>query len=304
MDFSPVADQRILVGVAATLEVLLRDQNGTLAAAGGAVTVKVATQSGATILAAGTAATTDANLVGRYTVALTAAQNPQLDGLVCTWSIGGVAARTTNVDVVGAYFASVAEIRASDPTLADELKYTDARIIDVRRSAEDMFEKVCGRAFVPRYDMLRTHGTNSTELSLPVPNLRRVRAATVYGRGSAVAMTLTATQLGYIPANIQGLAVRTDGIPWYDMWAGDNVVIEYEHGWDRPPADLLRQWFRWVRWELNSTTTGVPDRATSFSVTEGGSYSLATPGKGNSITGIPDVDVALRRHMFRRPAMA
>jgi len=55
---------------------------------------------------------------------------------------------------------------------------------------------------------------------------------------------------------------------------------------------------------VNRAHRGVPDRASTFTSDVGGTYSLLVAGRGGSITGIPDVDVALRRHSRRIPGIA
>ena len=83
-----------------------------------------------------------------------------------------------------------------------------------------------------------------------------------------------------------------------------NIVIEYLHGYDRPPADVLEAFYLRVRDILNRQHRGVPDRATTFTSEVGGTYSLLVAGRNGSITGIPDVDVVLRRYSRRTPGIA
>jgi hypothetical protein len=289
-----VADEQILRGSAATVSVLLRDQHGDPAEPSGTVTVGVVAADGTEVLAAGTATT--AGATGVRTRALTAAQTANLAVLTATWTDSGDSStHTTTIEVVGGYYASPAEIRAGDITLGDETKYPDARIRSARTEVEFEFERVCGFSFVPRYRRTRLSGNGSGHLVLPDPYLRRVRSVRCHTSATTYT-SLDAGAIASIPAEPAGVAVRTDGGYWP---AGtDNIVIEYEHGLDRPPADIVGAFMLRIRDRLNRDRRGVPDRASTFTSEAGGTYSLLVPGQRGSITGIPDVDSVLIEHAF------
>lgn len=289
-----VADEQILRGSAATISVLLRDQHGDPAEPTGTVTVGVVAADGTEVLAAGTATTVGA--VGVRTRALTATQTADLAVLTAAWTdAGDTSTHTTTIEVVGGFYASPAEIRAADVTLNDPTKYPDSRIRSARSEVEFEFERVCGFAFVPRYRRTRLSGCGSGRLALPDPHLRRVRSVRCYTSATTYT-TFAAGELAAIPADPAGIAVRTDGGVWP---AGvDNIVIEYEHGLDRPPADIVGAFMLRVRDRLNRDRRGVPDRASTFTSEAGGTYSLLVPGQRGSITGIPDVDSVLHDHVF------
>jgi hypothetical protein len=292
------ADEQILVGVAATVTGAFRDQDGDLAEPTGTVTVGVASGDGSTVVAAGTATTVAAT--GVRTAALTAAQNDQVDMLTATWT-NGTTTTTTRIEVVGAFYASVRQMRDSDPVLDDSRKYPSATLVGARRAVEAEFENVCGVAFVPRYRRVRLSGTGMEQVVLPDPMVRSVRSVRVYDTDGAYE-AFTQTELGMLDVADSGIVTRTDG----DVFEyGDlNVVVEYEHGHDRPPADLADAFYLRLRDVVNRAHRGVPDRAQSFTSDVGGTYSLVVAGRGGSITGIPDVDVALRRYMRHVPGLA
>ena len=293
-----VADEQILRGSAATISATFRDQDGDAADPSGTVTVGVADEAGTTVVAAGTATTTVSTGVRSYT--LTPATTADLRVLVATWTDGTVTT-TTRTEVVGGYYASVRAIRQSDPVLEDPRKYPAAAIVAARRAVETEFENYCGVSFVPRYRRVRLDGTGDDEMTLPDLELRRVLSVREYD-GNLAYVDYTPAQLAAIPAAPNGVAVRTTDHVFLE---GDrNVVVEYEHGYDRPPADILEAFFLRVRDVLNRSNRGVPDRATTFTSDVGGTYSLLVAGRGGSITGIPDVDVALRRHARKVPGLA
>jgi hypothetical protein len=105
----------------------------------------------------------------------------------------------------------------------------------------------------------------------------------------------TVGQLADLAATADGRLVRTGG----DIFTEGrrNVIVELEYGLDRPPADLVREAKIRLRTVLNSNKSGVPDRASSFTMAEGGTFRLDMPGPFK--TGIPTVDAAYGRYSRR-----
>jgi hypothetical protein len=293
-----VADEQILASTAATITATFCDQDGDAADPAGTVTVGVADEAGTTVVAAGSATATGSTGVRTYTLTAAATSVPKI--LVATWTNGTITT-TTRAEVVGGYYASVRQVRDSDAVLEDPRKYSAAQIVAARRAVEREFEDFCGVAFVPRYRRVRLDGTGRDELVLPDAELRSVRSLREYDDDLNFE-AYTASELLAIPASRAGVAVRTDGEIFER--GRSNVVVEYEHGYDRPPTDVLEAFFLRVRDVLNRQNRGVPDRATTFTSDVGGTYSLLVAGRGGSVTGIPDVDVVLRRYSRRVPGIA
>jgi hypothetical protein len=283
-----VADEQILKGVAATISAQFVDQHGDPVEPG-TVTVGVTAADGSVVLAAGTSTTTSTGLTGVRQRALTAAHAANLGILTATWT-DGTSTVTTRVEVVGAYYASTREIVAADASLNNPSKYPPPRIQAARRLVETEFENICGVAFVPRYRRAWLCGNGDEELLLPDPMLRAVRSVRVYSDATTYS-TFTAGELAAIPPNTAGRAVRTDRGYW--PRGDDNIVVEYEHGYDLPPAPVRGAFLTRIRDVLNRENRGIPDRTSTFSAVEGGTYSLIVPGQRGSMTGIPDVDVVL-----------
>ena len=292
-------NQRTLRGTPASLAFTNVDSDGTNTAASGAVTVGVTKGDGSTLVASATA-TTGTN---PYLYALTAANNTELQWLTATWTdAGDSSVHTTLIEVVGGYYASLADIRNSDSSLTDAVKYPDARILQVRWDTEVEFEEACGVSFVPRYRRVRLDGSGRGTQVLPNQFVRSVRSVRVYSDETTY-VAFTAGELAAIDVSQgAGLIHRTDG--FYFPQGYKNIVVEYEHGFDRPPADLRQAFLTRVRSRLNFDKTGIPDRATTYVPAEGGTFSLSTPGRGGSITGIPDVDVVLARYGRNIPGIA
>lgn len=289
-----MADQQILRGISATLSWQNVDGNGEAAAPAGAVTIGVVNAAGATVVAAGTA--TSGTGTDPRTYILTAANNTSLDLLTATWTdAGDGSTHVTTIEVVGGYYFSLAEARASDPVLANDTKYPDEALRLARRQVEEEFERICDVAFVPRYRRQTVWPQSSYSVLLDRPMLRRIRAvAQVSSNGTATAWT--STQLGTVVLDGSVLRVRT-GLGFL----GESIV-DYEHGYDSPPAEVKRAALQRLRYVASQPLTGLPDRATSFSVAEGGTYRLDTAGAYK--TGMPDVDAVLGRWSRRVPGLA
>jgi len=292
------ADQRFVRATAGTLSWQGVDADGEPADPG-TVTIGVTSSDGSTVIAAATA--TSGATTNPRTKALTVAQTANLDRLTATWTVSGVAVATTNVDIVGGVYASVATIRATDTVLASVTVDPTATLTRARTAAEQLFESVTGVAWVPRFDVVRLNGTGTSRILLPWPQLRRVRWCRIYSDATTYT-SLTAGELAAIPADPAGVAVRTDLGVWPAGAA--NIEIGYEHGYDRPPQDIVDALVKTVRRGARRFDNGLPDNATSLQLTDVGSVSLATPGIGSWHTGIPEVDEVLKRRSHRTPGVA
>lgn len=288
-----MANQRILQGRAATLTFNNTDFNGVTADAVGTMTVGIVGLDGTEILAAGSATTHGAT--GVYQRALTAAQTADLNQLTVTWTDSGGGDTVTTVDIVGGYYFSVQEARASDQTLGGQAAYTDADVIRVRQEVEEECERITGRAFVPRFARAILSGRGTSYVFLPTGDLRSVRQ--VLNDGTA----LTGPEIAGLVLTEHGAIMHDTGV--FTLGFG-SVVIDYEYGWDSPPADLKRAALTRLRHRLNMAKSGIPDRAVSFTQEGGGTFSVATPGMRGAHTGIPDVDEVYDAYALNVPVVA
>lgn len=230
-----------------------------------------------TLVATGTAAHGGAG-TGRYQFALTG--QAQLDALNVTWSgtVSGEARTETDlVEVVGGHLFGLADLRAEfkpDPT-----RYPTAVLETKRVTAEVECEDICGVAFVPRFARVAVDARGGQDLLLPHAEVREVRAVSVGG----VALPVDALQV-----SASGVITSSIG------WPVSRVIVEYEHGLDGPPPDLADAVMLRAFSLLGRASSGVPQRAVTWSAAEGGTYRLALPGARK--TGIPDVDGAYERH--------
>lgn len=275
----------------------LADQDGDAADAVGQLTVQVTAADGTVVLAAGTP--TDRTGTGQYTVDLTSAQTAQLNLLTATWTDAGAGRTVTTMhEIVGGFLFSLADARASnDGLLADKAKYPDALVLATRQEVEEEAEWICDVAFVPRYQRVIIDGEATIDIVVPYNKIRTVRSVRTYP------VTGGTQYIAFTPAQLAGLAIGDDGtLTRTDFAAFDegrsNIVVELEHGWDSPPADLKRAALTRLRSRLNFDKGAVNDRATSFTAENGQTYKLSTADEYS--TGIPEVDAAYTRYSLRR----
>jgi hypothetical protein len=299
------ADRLIRAGVAATLTVQFADSDGEPAVPAGTVTIGITKADGSTLVASGTATVTPTDTTTR-TYALAAVNTLEL--LTVTWTDGGDGSTHTQlVEVVGGYYFSVTQARQRDTSLADPAEYPSSAIIRARREVEEQCEAITGVAWVPRFRRVRVDGTGTGAIVLPDPMLRTVRSVRTYSTGTAFtawpAGDVTGITIGDSDMARAGVAQRADGGYW--PWGVQNMVVEYEHGFDRPPADLIKAAIIHCRHQLNENVrSGLLDRATSFQPVDGGNVMLATPGRFGFETGIPYVDAVYQRYSMTVPGIA
>lgn len=293
------ADQRILAGAAATLSWQPTDSDGEPAAPDGVVTVGVTRADGTALIAPGTA--TSGATDNPRTVALTSAQTSTLDWLLATWTDAGGGTATTIHEVVGGFYFTLAELRNAQPDLADASKYPPEALLAARWQVEDEFEDIAGVAFVPRYRRARVLGHGTQTLILPDPLVRTVRSVWAYSTATAYTV-FTADQLAALAPYAGGYITDGNGIAFS---CGFDHVVAYEHGHDRPPADLQRLAMVRAREVANESKTTIPARAERYTSPEGTLvFSLLPGGPGGRRTGNPDIDAALTRYGWDPPPFA
>lgn len=287
--------QRIAQGAAATLRLEVTDADGTLAEPSGTVTVTVEKADGTDVHAAGTA--TVVGSTGVRTVALTSAQTATLDRLTATWT-NGTAMWTTYAEIVGGYYFSLATARAFDAGVlgaSATVPFTDAQILAARREVEDEFERICGRAFVPRYRRVIVDGTGTDTVVTGVADIRSVRSAKVLeSAGGDTAETLSAAELAGLVWDTPGTLRRTDGDVWDE--GASLVVLELEYGLDLP-SDVATAALVRLRSRLTMPRSDLLDRASSYSPPEGPTVPLTRPDADT--TGIDEVDSVLAGYSLR-----
>jgi hypothetical protein len=285
-----VPHQRILRGVPATLQATFMDQHGEPKTPAGPVTVTVIRWDGTAVV---TDATTTIGTAGKVTAPLTAVQTGTLDLLTAAWTdAASGTVQSTVVEVVGGFYFTLAEARRM-PGLEDGGKVPDDRVFDVRRQVEEEIEDYCGFAWVPRFSVLTLSGRGTRRLALPVAAVRTVRSVALYGTA------VSSPVLAKIQAGDEGVLDWTTGtlFPIGDR----NIVVAVEHGLDGPTQSLKEAALVRTAERVQSRTSGLPRQSISENA-DGVQINLATPGMGNWLTAIPDVDAVIRR--YRSPTIA
>lgn len=270
--------------------------------AAGDVTVTV-TDAAGTEVAAGDATSAGS---GRYTFPLPG--QAELTELSVAWTanVGGAdVAQIDKVEIVGGFFFTLKQARESDQQLASTTKYPTAALEQARLEVEVECEAICDRAFVPRYARVTVDGTGETELVLPHPGLdrtmvhvRRIRSVAMAPRADQPFTDFTAAELAALEVAGDGTLRRLDGRSFTRGYG--NVVVELEYGLDAPPPDLVRAALVALRARLHIPHSEIPDRASSFTSAEGGTYRLDMPGAYK--IGIPMVDAVYGRYSRRSGA--
>lgn len=285
-----IAHERVRQATAAVLTFTLYDQYGDPDDDTTGVTVGIDQADGTEVVAAGTSATdVGSTSPGQWTYTLTVAQTASLDLLTAVWKDGSSnTLATTYHEIVGGYYFTEAEFKALFP----QVKVDAARFREVRTEIERLTEDHCGVAFVPRYARERYDGTGTPKLYLDRPRPRTVASVRVY-TDSTTYTSFTATELAELRLEPWGVVRENLSV----FTAGRrNILIEYEHGYDRPPDDLRRELMTLARHRINMAASSVPDRTLSFTTPEGETHRQAVPGLSRWTTGIPSVDEALNRY--------
>ncbi len=286
--------ERVLRNTAATTKVTF--YNGSSAVeADGAVTVVAKKADGTTLFS--TNATNDP-AVGVYTTVIPAQAN--LNFLTLTWTgsfTGTPVSIVTEVEIVGGFFFSLGELRNYESSFSNLTKYPDAVLIDARAQVETEFEDICHRAFVPRFWKESSVDTDSDEdmLWLEKPE------ATVF-------TSLKQNSQSYLNYYTSGYLIRDRNSPRgihvineaLGLFNYDNlyypISAEYEYGLTSVPIPIKQKALKRAKQFILGLKSTIDERATTMLLPDIGTVNLATPGERGAETGVPDIDVVLRRY--------
>jgi hypothetical protein len=241
---------------------------------------------------------------GAVTVALAGQADLDLLTVAITATVSGASiTEYDTVEVVGGFFFSIAEGRASDASLADTEEYPTSALEAARAATEWECEQICDRAFVERFAHVTLDGTGTSTLLLRGPD--EDRSFRDYVSLSSISMAtevdttftaFTAGELADVAVAPDGTMRRASGDVFTAGWS--NVRAGYVYGRNRGlPADLRNAALVRFRTWANVFRSGIPDRTTSFTTADGGTFRIAPEGAYR--TGIPAVDAAYSRYSFR-----
>lgn len=269
--------------------------------ASGTVTVAVTDATGAEVALPSADADHAGPDTGRYTVTLPAQASVSLLDVAWTAILdGGVSVvEHDRVEICGGRLFDLARARAWDSSLADIETFPTARLAEVRTDVEQEVEHITDRAWTVRYARVSLSGVDGGDVVLSHPDddrtarhIRAIRSVTVGG------VALGEGELGALVVRDDGTLRRGSGV-----WpAGDrNVIVEYEYGLDGPEESLVRAMLERFRYLVHHPESGIPDRADSYTTSEGATYRLADVGTYQ--TGLPEVDAVYGR-LSARPSPA
>lgn len=277
---------RILRGPGATIELRIYDAAGDPVDAGvGNGTAAVVDSAGVAV--AGSPFTATNAATGVYQVSIPSTITA-LDVYTVTWSLPDSTTRTTDFEMVGSFLFAQAELRASDPVLADETLYPDALIVNAREATEQRFEAAAEVSFTDRGARELLDGTGRDSLMCAHTYVRGVIAAKIGGTA------LSGPQLADLAVYPTGRIVNPSG--WTE--GNRNVELLIEHGYQTVPEPVRRAGVLFARSLLLRSALEQSDRATAV-FTDLGGYRLTLAGRDGP-TGLPEVDAVLsqfgRRH--------
>jgi hypothetical protein len=264
---------RILKATAATVSRTFYEDG--VAVDPGSVTVTITAADGTVIVNAAAASGSGA---AARTYNVTAAQTATLNTWTVAWTSSTKGTLSSTVEIAGGFLFSIAEIRAVTP-INDTVNYLTADIADTRTAVEQAIEQACGVAFVPRYALERYSGDGSNTLQLLHALPSSIRSVSITGTA------FTAPQLADLTMTPSGAIYST---LTYFTWGQNNIVAGYEHGYQDAPMEIRRAALALAKMWLVGRRNPIDDRAITFNAgADGGTYSLAVPGRAARASAIP-----------------
>lgn len=265
----------------------------------GTPTVAATDANGAAVTGLGTVAPAGAD-TGRYTVTVPGQASVCLLDVAWTAVLDGdTVVEVDQLEVCGGPLFSLAQARAADSSLASPTTYPTSRLVAVRLDVEMELEHITDRAWTRRYARVVQSGNGTIDLVLAHPDddrsardVRMIRSASIGGTA------IGEDALAALVIRPDGTVRRTDSAVWTE---GDgNVVLEYEYGRDQPPESLVRAMLERLRYLVQRPSSGIPDRAQSYTDASGATYRLGDPGPFE--TGQVEVDAVYARYSARPTA--
>lgn len=281
---------RVLRNTAATITVTFFDGSSP-AEADGTVTILAKRADGSTLLS--TNATNEA-AVGEYSVVIPPQAN--LNILTLTWSgtfTGTPITIESTVEIVGAFYFSIAELRNYDKALENVTRFPIEDLINARTFVESEFEDICDRAFVPRFH--RETGVevdpDTGQLWLEKPEITSVLSVSTDGTDQSEWISS-----GYFKKDKYSPSVLHTSSSALSVVTAIDVTMEYEYGMKQAPVLIKQKALKRAKTLLLGQNSTIDERALTMSLPDIGTVNLATPGVRGSETGVPDIDVVLNRY--------
>lgn len=232
----------------------------------------------------------------RVAVTLAAADHTNaLDRLVVTVSATVNSQATKQefeVDVVGSYYFTLGSLR-EEPNLNDINRFPDALLAEFRDEIEVFVEEACQVAFVPRWGTETQRGDGTNTLVLRTNQVRSLTSVKIDG------VTQTVSDFEVLDGDI---VHRRSGLS-FTTW--DPVVLNFEHGHDRPPAHLVREMKNACRSRLLQRGAQSPRDRVWEQTPEGLTVRFSTADvRLGRWSGMSDLDAAITMYSYPRRGFA
>lgn len=267
----------ILKGTPATISITYLD--GDVPADAGTVTVGVTRADGAVVVAAGTA--TGGTGVQPRTFALTATHTAQVDVLEATWVSSTLGTGVTWHPIVGGFYVDLATLRGAGDL--PESRFPDADLADARRWWADLVDDYCGQSFVPMH-RLEQRWWRGGRLRLDRYPVREILSVSLAG--------VAVDTADWVLTPFGKIYTASGAHP--TITAPGMLRISYEHGHDRPDAELYEVGVKAMRAKLLDDRTGGPLPRQLSVTNEFGTTRFSQAGAGRA-TPWPDVNAVLNR---------
>jgi hypothetical protein len=250
--------------------------------------------------------------VGKYTFSLPS--QSALQELSCEF-VGLMSGQATtvpvSVEIVGGFIFTIADFRTYEPLFTENpATYTFDKLADARHATEQEFERICNRAFVPRFGRYEDLGDGTNEIWTEHQDVHNITKLTIDGVDK---MSYQTDGLIRVDRNNTKLLFLRRGL----FFPQDSeIVIEYEHGFKTTPFPIYDKGKKRARMHALGQVTRVDDRVTVISDRDGGRYNLATPGMDMGFgryvrssmgvwhLGVPDIDVVLQDYIAEPQGVA
>lgn len=286
--------ERVLRNTAATVSVTF--YNGTTAVeADGAVTVVAKKADGSTLFST---TATNQPAVGVYSVVIPAQSTLNFITLSWTGSFTGTPVTiTSEVEIVGGFYFSLGELRAYESAFSNLTNYPDSRLADARDQVEAEFEDICHRAFVPRYWRESSIEIDPDEYMIWLEKPEATMFTVLKQNNQDLLSYYTS---GYLirdknsPRGVHAINTAVNLFNYDTMYYP--ISAEYEYGLTQVPIPIKQKALKRAKQLLLGQRSTIDERATTMLLPDIGQVNLATPGERGSETGVPDIDVVLRRY--------
>jgi hypothetical protein len=243
---------------------------------------------------------------GQYRIVLDAQPEVTiLDPITWIGTIGGKQQTLySRVEWIGALLFNLADLRAvkvaGGTPFALTTDYPNQLLLDRRAEVTDDFEARCGWSFVPRFARQTLDGNGRCDLLVDHLKCSKLLSVIVNGIAQPVG-NYTLDRSGILRATSNYMASG-----WFQPGVG-NVIVEYVHGWDRPPAAILSAALARTAMLLLPSQAG--STVNTWTTPDGVTYSYSQAGQslsGGGIRhfGVPDIDAVLNEPAYSATGMA